>query len=172
LGKEAEKHLNRAGELARESLKEARRSVRALRPQALEEKNLCQALEDLTRKMTAGTTTRAEFDLRGEPRPLSSEWEENLLHIGQEVLTNTLRHAQASEFKTQLLFRQDGISLELRDNGRGFDPAGKSDGLGLLGMRERVEAMGGRLSIQSANGKGTAILIALPMSATDQAMEP
>src|SRR6266480_1732904 len=163
LAKETEEHLRRAGELARESLKEARRSVRALRPQALDEKNLCQALEDLFRKMTAGTTLLAEFNVQGQPRLLPPEWEENILRICQEVLTNALRHAHASQFKAQLLVVPSAVRFYLCDNGCGFDPAGKHDGFGLMGMRERVEGMGGKITIQSATGKGTAILIVLPL---------
>jgi len=170
LAKETEEHLRRAGDLARESLKEARRSVRALRPQALDEKNLCQALEDLLRKMTAGTTLLAEFNVQGQPRSLPPEWEENILRICQEVLTNALRHAHASQFKAQLLFVPSAVRLDLCDNGCGFDPAGKHDGFGLTGMRERVEGMGGKITIHSATGKGTAILIVLPL-ATDS-IEP
>jgi len=170
LAKETEEHLRRAGDLARESLKEARRSVRALRPQALDEKNLCQALEDLLRKMTAGTTLPAEFNVQGQPRSLPPEWEENILRICQEVLTNALRHAHASQFKAQLLFVPSAVRLDLCDNGCGFDPAGKHDGFGLMGMRERVEGMGGKITIHSATGKGTAILIVLPL-ATDS-IEP
>jgi len=164
LAKEAEQHLIRAGDLARDSLREARRSVRALRPRALEDKDLCEALENLIRKMTIGTTVKAEFIVQGEIKPLPPEWDENLLHIGQEVLTNVFRHGQASHFTAQITFVPDELRMELRDNGRGFDPAGKYDGFGLLGMRERVEAMGGRLNIQSANGMGTAILIVLPLT--------
>jgi PAS domain S-box-containing protein len=172
LPQDAEEHLNRAGELARESLREARRSVRALRPQALEEKDWCEALEGLIRKMTAGTTVRAEFMLQGEPRKLPSEWEENLLRVGQEVLTNVLRHAQASQFKAQVAFAREEVRLELRDNGHGFDPAGKYDGFGLVGMRERVEGMGGHLTIQSANGAGATILIVLPLTHNSQTVDP
>ena len=163
LTKEAGDHLDRAGDLARESLREARRSVRALRPQALEENDLCKVLDSLIKRMTAGTSLRAEFGLKGQPRPLPPEWDENLLHIGQEVLTNALRHAQASHFKVQLAFTPDAVRLELRDNGSGFDPDRQHDGFGLLGMRERVEGMGGHLTIQSANGEGTAVLIILPV---------
>jgi signal transduction histidine kinase len=162
LAKEAEEHLGRLGDLARESLNEARRSVRALRPRALEEKNLREALEDLIRKMTAGTPVRAGFALQGQPRALATEWDENLLRIGQEVLTNTLRHAHATEFKAQLIFDTEAIRLELRDNGRGFDPGARHDGFGLVGMRERVQGMGGRLTIHSGIGEGTSIVIALP----------
>jgi len=162
LMKEADEHLGRAADLARESLKEARRSVRAIRPLALENKDLCEALDNLIRKMTAGTTLRAKFLLHGRPRPLSAEWEENLLHIGQEVLTNALRHAHATEFHTDLVFGPNEVRLELRDNGRGFDPGIKNDGFGLIGIKERVEGMGGRITTQCAIDKGTAVLIVVP----------
>jgi PAS domain S-box-containing protein len=164
LASKAEKHVTRAGELAREGLGEARRSVRALRPRALDQKDLCEALEDLIQKMTAGTPVQAEFIVRGQPRELPLHWEENLLHIGQEVLTNVLRHAQASKFNAQLAFDHGEVRLDLRDNGSGFDPAGRHDGFGLQGMRERVEGMGGQLAIQSAKGEGTAISIVLPLA--------
>ena len=110
-------HLDRAGELARESLREARRSVQALRPQALEEKQLSEALKDLIEKMTRGTTVHSKFALQGKRRKLPPEWETNLLRIGQEVLTNVLRHARASEFKVMLEFDSREIRLELCDNG-------------------------------------------------------
>ena len=172
LAQEAGAHLGRASELARESLREARRSVQAMRPQALEERHWSEVLEGLINKMTAGTGLRSEFVLRGQPRRLPSDWEENLLRIGQEVLTNALRHAGATELKTQLIFASEEIRLEMRDNGCGFDPEGKHDGFGLLGMRERVENMGGRISIQSEKGAGSAILIALPLKNKFQASEP
>lgn len=164
LSKAVDEHLGRAGDLARESLNEARRSVRALRPQALEADDLCEALDHLFRKMTAGTTLRTEFSVRGRPQPLPAEWEENLLRIGQEVLTNALRHARASEFKSRLVFDRKEIRLELRDNGRGFDPSARHDGFGLVGMRERSEAMGGTITIQSVPRAGTTISIVLSLT--------
>jgi signal transduction histidine kinase len=162
MAKEANEHIARASELARGSLQEARRSVRALRPQVLEEKDLSGALEDLLKKMTEGTPLRTELAVEGEPRALPDSWGENLLRIGQEVLTNSLRHASANEFKTRLSFHEDHIRLTLHDNGRGFDTAGKHDGFGLLGIRERVEAMRGELTIRSGPDQGTTILIKLP----------
>jgi signal transduction histidine kinase len=156
-------HLNQASELARESLREARRSVQALRPQALEGKQLSDALKDLVKKMTAGTTVKAEFTSQGEQQKLPPEWEANLLRIGQEVLTNVLRHAQASEFEVRLVFDGREIRLDLRDNGCGFNPRRRHEGFGLQGMGERAEGMGGQLTIQSAAGKGTAISIVLPV---------
>jgi signal transduction histidine kinase len=165
-------HLNRAGDLARESLREARRSVQALRPQALEEKPLSEALKELIEKMTAGTTVQAEFTLRGQPRELPEEWEANILRIGQEVLTNVLRHARASEFRVLLAFEGSEICLEMRDNGCGFDPRRRHEGFGLQGMIERAEGMGGQISIQSGEGKGTAISIILPLTTDSESDEP
>jgi signal transduction histidine kinase len=117
----------------------------------------------LAKKMTAGTTVKAEFTSQGEQQKLPPEWEANLLRIGQEVLTNVLRHAQASEFKVRLVFDSREIRLDLRDNGCGFNPRRRHEGFGLQGMRERAEGMGGQLTIQSAAGKGTAISIVLPV---------
>ena len=154
--------ITRAGELARDSLQEARRSVRALRPQTLEDNDLCEALQALFQKMTLGTSVLTKFDVAGQGPELPQEWEENLLRIGQEVLTNALRHADAGHFCTRLAFEGGEIRLTLSDDGKGFDPAARHDGFGLLGMRERAEAMGGQLSIQSAKGHGTIITIALP----------
>ena len=161
-------HLDQAGELARESLREARRSMQALRPQALEEKQLSEALRDLVKKMTAGTTVKAEFTSQGEQQKLPPEWEANLLRIGQEVLTNVLRHARASEFNVLLVFDSREIRLNLRDDGCGFDPKRRHEGFGLQGMRERAEGMGGQLSIESANGKGTMISIVLPLASASE----
>src|SRR6266481_2053542 len=160
----ASDHLDRAGELAREGLREARRSVQDLRPQALEEKSLVAALKDMIERMTTGMTVQAKFTLRGEPRELPPEWETNLLRIGQEVLTNVVRHAQASELDVLLVFDSREIRLNLRDNGRGFDPAKRHEGFGLQGMRERAESMRGQLTIQSAKGHGTVISIVLPVA--------
>ena len=161
-------HLDQAGELARESLREARRSMQALRPQALEGKQLSEALRDLVKKMTAGTTVKAEFTSQGEQQKLPPEWEANLLRIGQEVLTNVLRHARASEFNVLLVFDSREIRLNLRDDGCGFDPKRRHEGFGLQGMRERAEGMGGQLSIESANGKGTMISIVLPLASASE----
>jgi PAS domain S-box-containing protein len=163
LDEDAARHLERAGELAREGLREARRSVHALRPVVLAEKNLCAAISEMIAKMTMGTNLCAEFRSQGAPPPLPQEWEENLLRLGQEVLTNTLRHAHASHFKVLFVFDPQTLRLELRDDGCGFDPAKRYDGFGLVGIRERVESMGGELTVQSAPENGTAIFVVLPL---------
>ena len=155
-------HLQNAQELARLGLREARRSVRALRPQALEEATFWEALKSVIKNTTAGTSVETEFLVRGEMRELPPVAQENLLHIGQEALTNTLKYARATRFETRLSFNAREVRLDLRDNGSGFKKNGRHDGFGLTGMRERVEQIGGSLTIASARGKGTKIVVVLP----------
>ncbi|RWM02397.1 MAG: PAS domain S-box protein [Mesorhizobium sp.] len=162
LSREAGEHLDRARRLARESLNEARRSVHALRPQVLDDSNLSGALAELFTKMTEGTSLKMEFAVLGAPRSLPPNSEENLFRIGQEILTNALRHAQAKLFTAKLIFLPGEVCLDLHDDGRGFDPSSKNDGYGLLGIRERVERIGGQLVVQSSPAKGTAVRITLP----------
>lgn len=159
----ADAHVTRARELARNSLQEARRSVQALRPQALETQDLCVALSKLFKSMTEGTGLTAKFELRGKPRKLVAEVECNLLRIVQEVLTNVLRHAQATRFEAILFFEEEELRLELEDDGLGFDVLAVHEGFGLTGMRERVEAMGGEMTLASSSEAGTSICIRLPL---------
>src|SRR5438034_801239 len=160
--KEADNHLHRAGELARQSLSEARRSVHALRPQALQEQNFWGALKGTIKNTTAGTALHTTFEAKGKLPELPQPWQENLLHIGQEALTNTLKYAHAHNFKTRLTYKAKKLRLELRDDGDGFKAKDRHDGVGLRGMRERVEQMGGELEITSSRGKGTKITVLLP----------
>ena len=129
--KEADDHLHRAGELARRSLSEARRSVHALRPQALEEHNFWDALKGSIKNTTAGTALHATFEAQGKLPELPQPWQENLLHIGQEALTNTLKYAHARNFKTRLTYKAKELRLELRDDGDGFKVKDRHDGVGL-----------------------------------------
>jgi signal transduction histidine kinase len=155
-------HIARAAELARQSLSEARRSVRALRPRALEDVPLATAIHSMIRKLTDGTDIRPEVTVLGKPWPLVVEWEEELLRIVQEALTNTLKHANASLFEVKLLFEGNGLQLEIRDDGIGFDPTHQHEGFGLTGMSERANRIGGKLTILSLSGKGAEIRVALP----------
>ena len=160
--KEANQHLRSAGELARQSLNEARRSVHALRPQALQRGNFWEALKGIVKDTTAGTALHTTFNLRGKLRNLPQYWQENLLHIGQEALTNSLKYAHPRNFETRLIFNTKELRLELRDDGDGFKVKARRDGFGLAGMRERVQQMGGNLTISSARGKGTKIAVTVP----------
>ena len=162
----AVRHMRRARELARESLGEARRSVHALRPQALEKAAFPDALKAIITNAAAGTSLHANFQLKGEPRELQPAVEENLLHIGQEALTNALKHAHATEFQARLCFDSGAVRLELRDNGDGFVvDSVNGGGFGLIGMKERAEQIGATLTILSETGAGTEIVAVSPYQA-------
>ena len=162
---EAGAHIARAEAMAREGLQEARRSVMALRPQALEGNDLSAALGELVSRMTDGTSVVSEFAQGGVRRQLPPALDENLLRIGQEALTNAIRHGHAQRIVMALDFSDDAVLLRLTDDGRGFDANSAFDGLGLAGMRTRVSSMGGQLSIRSAAGSGTTISVSVPHSA-------
>jgi signal transduction histidine kinase len=159
--KDADKHLHRASDLARRSLNEARRSVHALRPDALEHDDLWEALKGIIKQTTAGTALHTTCELRGKLPNLPPIWQENVLHIGQEALTNTLKYAQARNFRARLRCSAKEVRLELRDDGAGFELKDRHDGMGLTGMRERVEQMNGELQITSARGAGTSVVVTL-----------
>jgi PAS domain S-box-containing protein len=164
LGPAAEQHVVTARNLARESLSEARRSVRALRPQSLQEGGIVHALRALFGKLTSGVPLDSDFQVLGEPTLLPADWEENLFRIAQECLTNVLRHAQASRIHVTIRFGEEQFWFQFEDDGRGFDPAARSEGYGLLGMHERVETMGGQMQIASSPGSGTTLSICLPLN--------
>ena len=156
-------HVHRARELARESLREARRSVHALRPQALEKAPFADALEAIIKNTAAGTALRTEFRITGKPRELAPLVEENLLHIGQEALTNSLKHAHATKFQARLSFNPDAVYLQLQDNGDGFNVGNSNGGgFGLIGMKERAEQIGATVDVSSKPGAGTSIVAVSP----------
>src|SRR4029077_9575709 len=109
--KQSRDHLRNARELARLGLGEARRSVRALRPHALEEASFWEALKTAIKSTTVGTSLETKFLVRGEMRELPPVVQENLLHIGQEALTNTLKYARATQFETRLSFSAREVRL-------------------------------------------------------------
>jgi PAS domain S-box-containing protein len=155
-------HIARAEAMARGGLREARRSVMALRPQVLEGNDLSSALREMVTGMTDGTSVNSEFAQGGVPRQLPPAWEEDLLRIGQETLTNAMRHGHAQRIAMELDFSDDAVLLRLTDDGRGFDANSAFDGLGLAGIRARVASMGGQIAICSAAGSGTTISVSVP----------
>jgi PAS domain S-box-containing protein len=159
-------HIERAENLARSSLEEARCSVRALRPRSLHEAPLYTALENLLKTVAPDSSLKAEFVMEGEQRTIPPEWEEGLLRVTQESLTNAIKHAQARNFRVTLSFEAQQIRLKIVDDGYGFNPKGEHEGFGLIGMKERVDRMGGEFVIHSQPGHGTETLITLPRPTT------
>ena len=172
-------HLDQARLTARESLAEARRLVWALRPKLLEEAPLPEALARLTERWAEASNVAAQTAVTGAPRPLPPEVEATLFRVAQEALTNVRKHAQAQRTALTLSYMNDRVALDARDDGTGFDPGGagvvvdtaRESGFGLGTMRERVEQLGGTLSIESAPGEGTTLVVELPLSAGEPARQ-
>ncbi|MBE8991693.1 PAS domain S-box protein [Nostoc sp. LEGE 12450] len=155
-------HLDLIKELARTGLTEARRSVVALRPQLLEEGSLQSALHRLIAQIrTAAMDVTLYYEIEGAVYSLPTEVENNLLRIGQEALTNSIRYANADEIRVELVYDRDQFCLRVRDNGQGFGVGSisASEGFGLLGMSERAERIGAQLTIRSQPGQGTEIIV-------------
>jgi signal transduction histidine kinase len=127
----------------------------------------------MMKSTTIGTTLQTKFEAKGKMPVLPPAWQENLLRIGQEALSNTLKYARAKQFRTRLTTNAKELRLELCDDGDGFKVRERHDGAGLAGMRERAEEMGGELNIVSSRGKGTTITVILPRGAGPQsAVQP
>ena len=163
---ERERRIGNAKQLARDSLAEARRSVQALRPQALEDGQLPDALADEVTRWTATSGVPAEVRTTGDPRALHPEVDVTLLRIAQEALANVAKHAAAAHVWVTLSYMEDVVTLDVRDDGAGFLPAepaeGRVGGFGLIAMRQRVNRLAGQLEIESAPGAGTVVSASLP----------
>jgi signal transduction histidine kinase len=166
---EREKRIGNAKRLARDSLAEARRSVQALRPQALEDGRLPDALAGEVARWSGASGVTAEISTTGDPRALHPEVEVTLLRVAQEALANVAKHARASRTGVTLSYMEDVVTLDVRDDGAGFAPNGAargedghSGGFGLIAMRQRVNRLAGQLEIESEPGTGTAVSATLP----------
>lgn len=181
-----DRHTGAALALARDGLAEARRSVRALRPVALDAMRLPEAVEQLARRWSERTGIPADVTTSGDARALPVEVEVALLRTAQEALANVERHAGAHRVRLTLRADATGTRLEVRDDGRGFDPVAVSaergrpgphpdhadhavhldhpedGGYGLIAMRERLESVAGGLVVESRPGHGTAIRAEVP----------
>ncbi|MDQ2585362.1 sensor histidine kinase [Saccharothrix yanglingensis] len=156
------RHVETALRLARENLAEARRSVHALRPPALEDSNLPDALSEVAAGWTDQTGVPASVATTGAARPLHPEVEVALLRAAQEALSNVAKHAAASRVGLTLSYMEDVVTLDVRDDGAGFDPGTATDGFGLVGMRQRVSRLAGALVVESEPGGGTAVSASVP----------
>jgi signal transduction histidine kinase len=151
--------------LAEQTIENLRRMTRALRPIYLEDLGLVTALEMLARETIQDNSLQVGFEKRGEERRLLPDVELALYRIAQEALNNVVRHAQASHAHLQMTFADQGIKLDLTDDGIGFQVPNSptefasAGHYGLLGMRERAELIGARLELESAPGRGTRLRV-------------
>jgi signal transduction histidine kinase len=146
----------------------------ALRPESLERAPLPEALVRLAERCSLESGTAASATVNGTPYSLPPEVEVTLLRIAQETLSNCRKHAQADQATITLSYMNNLVTLNVQDNGVGFDSAHpprrdardqNKGGFGLKGMRERVEMLRGTLLIESAPGEGTTLMAAIPVGA-------
>ncbi|ASW58024.1 two-component sensor histidine kinase [Plantactinospora sp. KBS50] len=179
-----QRHVETATGLARESLTEARRSVRAVGPEQLDTGRLPDVLADLVARWSARYGVPGRLTTTGTVRRVHPEIEVTLLRTAQEALTNVAKHAGATRVGLTLSYMDDQVTLDVRDDGRGFatavgarvgaggavgvgaggaDRPGDPDGgFGLTAMRQRIDRVAGRLEIESEPGGGTAISASVP----------
>jgi signal transduction histidine kinase len=154
------RHVDGARQVVKDSLEEARRSVWVLRPQALD-RGLVPAIETLVQRLSGETIVA--LDVTGPPRSLSPAAEANLLRMAQEAVANAYRHAGAGRIQVHLAYGPGAVTLSVRDDGTGLQPgAGPELSQGMIGLRERTRELGGRLTVESAPGRGTTILVEVP----------
>ncbi|MBQ1056882.1 sensor histidine kinase [Micromonospora sp. C32] len=162
------RHVDNAKNLARDSLTEARRTVHAVQPDVLAEARLPEAISDVTRRWSQVHRIDAVLTTTGDPRPMHADVEVTLLRAAQEALANVAKHARASRVGLTLSYMEDLVTLDVRDDGVGFEPGARradsagDGGFGLAGMRQRVQRLSGRLDIESEPGGGTAISATVP----------
>ena len=169
----ASHHLGLVRNMVRMSRVDLRRSIWDLRSRELEEFDLSRALSVSATQIAESAGIHVQIETSGQVRPLPEVIEENLLRIGQEAVTNAVKHSGAGLVKIALEFGITSVVLSVQDDGTGFTPGncvGPNDGhFGLLGMSERAKRLGGQLVITSSPGKGTLIRAELP---TEQVQAP
>jgi signal transduction histidine kinase len=159
---EAREALVSLRELVVATLQDVRRLAVELRPAALDDFGLVPAVERLAETFRERSGLEVDLESRLGERRLPSELETVLFRIVQETLTNIVRHAEASRVSILLTAKNGAVTAVVEDDGVGFDPLTVS-GLGLVGMRERVELVGGRLQIESGAGAGTTVVAEVPL---------
>ena len=157
----AQAALAKAQKLTKDGLTAVRQSVTALRESPIDNRTLIDAIDSLVQEVRSSGLV-VEFEVLGERRSLDSQTKLTLYRVAQEGLTNVRKHAHASRVDVALDYSlPQTVRLSIKDNGVGKSAA-SGDGFGLIGMRERVHQLGGRLEIESGAGKGFQLETAVP----------
>jgi two-component system, NarL family, sensor kinase len=158
----ARESLARALTLNRASLADVRRSVLDLRARSLDGRSLVQAVQALAHGRTAPPPVSVV--VVGGNQPLPARLEVGLYRIISEALTNVERHAHAARARVRLTITPERVRCIISDDGAGFNPEAVPEGhFGLVGMNERAKLLGGKLHVASAPGRGTRLLVSVPV---------
>jgi signal transduction histidine kinase len=151
-------------ELVVAALQDVRRLAVELRPRALDDFGLVPALERLTSGIAEQTGLVVELESRLPEKRLPDDVETIVYRVVQEALNNVVKHAEAKHVSVVLHEKNGAITAVIEDDGRGFSPgSGENGGVGLIGMRERVALVDGRLTVESGKGAGTTVVVEVPM---------
>lgn len=159
--------------LAQQSLKELRKIVYGLRPTILDDLGLVPAIRWYARSNLEEAGVRLQLEVPDEPVALPARHRITLFRIAQEAVNNVLRHAQASTVNICLHQDERSVYLSVQDDGRGFDvtrirgEALSLQHLGLLGIQERADLVGGQVTVDSAPGRGTRLAVCLPLATAE-----
>lgn len=168
---EIDERLKHMSELLDQGIALKRRIIEDLRPSALSNLGLVPALEILTQEFAQRSGLQLHLEL--VESATNNAGQLAMYRLVQEALTNVLRHARAQQVRVQLSETEGWLQLQIDDDGKGFDPEAVGAGHhGLLGMRYRIESLGGTLQLLSSPGRGTMVLARLPKAEPDQKQEP
>jgi adenylate cyclase len=159
--------IQRANEIAKFGLAEARRSILSLRSSAIEESGLTATLQRLVEHSNVAAQVRCDFRSDNIPEErLPPRIQHELLRFAQEAISNAVRHARPTVVSVTLRWEPPNLILKVKDNGSGISRASlkKSEGFGLSNMRTRASQIDGKLDIQTAAGRGTTIVLTVPIS--------
>jgi two-component system sensor histidine kinase UhpB len=163
-GPDRERMVALAAEL-HDTLDEIRRIARELRPEALDDLGLINALIALSSRISQQGGVMIERRFADDLPPLSEELELVVYRVAQEALTNVIRHSEASRALIELTKAEGGITLKVSDKGQGMPTAPTNETVGIEGMRERALLVGGTLTIESAPDAGTTVVLRVPVGA-------
>jgi signal transduction histidine kinase len=166
-----ERNIARTQVLVQQSVDIVHRFARELRPTVLDDLGLIPALHTFMQSFREQTGIRVSLSAFAAVEQVNGDRRTVLYRVAQEALTNVARHAQASQASVTIQRLDGAICMSIKDNGKGLQPEqvlhGKQRGrLGLLGMRERLEMVGGRLTVESSPGKGTTVRAQIPLANT------
>ena len=166
-GEAVQRHVQRAHEVAIDTLREARCSMWTFAHEAIGDVDPAASLALAAEHIFNGTPVQCELSLEEQPYHLPSRIRSELLRIGKEALTNVLKHSQANRVQMELAYGKQNLQLSVMDDGRGFIRRSGGEvqtGYGLTSMQQRAERLGGKITIESQPQRGTRVVAVIPLT--------
>lgn len=151
--------------MVRDALHEVRRIIYDLRPMALDDLGIVPTLKKYLHSVEEyNPSTKVHFSSIGEAIRLKTNYEVAVFRLVQECVNNAMKHGQATEILVTFIWKKDHVVMSIKDNGTGFNPEESKEGsFGIIGMRERVELLSGKMELNSAPQQGTVVLVTIPL---------